>query len=224
MKQKRSILILFAFALAVFFAYGANAAGDELLLVNRENPLPEDYVPEDLVPLSEVIPEGMCTYEHEGILAEREAAEAWAELLAAAREDGLSEWRFSEGYRTWEAQKELFDESVQSCMDQYGMSKPQAAEATAYLVAEPGTSEHHTGLAFDITVPGEYFADTAQYLWMKQHCWEYGFILRYTDEKEDITGFMSEEWHYRYVGREHALRMRDLDMCLEEYTDFVNAE
>lgn len=146
------------------------------------------------------------------------------ELLEAAHADGLTVWQFSEAYRTYSRQEEIFNKSVKQFMENNNLSKSKAISATRQTVADPGTSEHHTGLSFDVTVPGRYFSDTAQYLWMKKHCWEYGFILRYTDEKEDITGFLGEEWHYRYVGREHAMRMYELDMCLEEYLEYLSEQ
>ena len=91
-------------------------------------------------------------------------------------------------------------------------------------MADPGTSEHHSGLAFDLnaTDTDEAFAYTAQYAWLYNHCWEYGFIIRYTDEKEDITGFLGEEWHYRYVGKAHAQKIHELNICLEEYLDLIS--
>ena len=89
-----------------------------------------------------------------------------------------------------------------------------------------GHSEHHTGLAFDTITP-EYhrdvwslddrFADTEAYAWLSEHCWDYGFILRYPRDKQDITRIHFEPWHYRYVGVEHAQFMRDHNLCLEEY-------
>ena len=63
------------------------------------------------------------------------------------------------------------------------------------------------------------FKGTKQSNWISQHCWEYGFILRYTEEKEAITGFSAESWHFRYVGEEHSLKMRDENLCLEEYIE-----
>ena len=85
-------------------------------------------------------------------------------------------------------------------------------------MADPGASEHHTGLAFDMTVPNtSMFLGTPQCAWLHEHCWEYGFILRYTDEKQQITGFAGEAWHIRYVGTEHSLAMQQSGQCLEEY-------
>ena len=84
-------------------------------------------------------------------------------------------------------------------------------------MADPGTSEHHTGLAFDITVAGTIFKGTKQQIWLHKNCWDYGFIVRYQDGKEDVTGFIAEDWHIRYVGVEHATAMRDQNLSLEEY-------
>ena len=85
-------------------------------------------------------------------------------------------------------------------------------------MADPGTSEHHTGLAFDLAITGEAsFGATKQSVWLAQHCWEYGFIIRYPSDKTAITRISYEPWHVRYVGTEHALIMRDENLCLEEY-------
>lgn len=89
-------------------------------------------------------------------------------------------------------------------------------------MAEPGCSEHQLGLAIDINVPGaSSFAGTKQCKWLHEHCWEFGFIVRYTADKKEITGFEAEAWHIRYVGTEHALRIRELGMCLEEYLEGI---
>ena len=73
-------------------------------------------------------------------------------------------------------------------------------------MADPGSSEHHTGLAFDITVAGTIFKGTEQQIWLHEHCWDYGFIIRYQEDKEKITGFLAECWHIRYVGLPHSNR------------------
>jgi len=99
------------------------------------------------------------------------------------------------------------------------MTGDKARSAARKTVADPGTSEHHTGLAFDITTPGKTFMGTPQQKWLHEHCWEYGFIIRYPEGKEDITGFVAECWHIRYVGVVHSIPMRDSGECLEEYLD-----
>ena len=90
------------------------------------------------------------------------------------------------------------------------------------VVAVPGTSEHELGLAVDIADMNHQLLDESQedtevQKWLLEHCWEYGFILRYPTGKSDITDIIYEPWHYRYVGREDAEQIRALDVCLEEY-------
>ena len=106
-------------------------------------------------------------------------------------------------------------------------------ETAATIVARPGTSEHQTGLAADITEEDyEYksaiLEDTAMYQWMEAHCQDYGFIVRFPDGKEDITGIIYEPWHFRYVGVEVAKYMTENDLCLEEfvslYRDIYSAD
>ena len=95
-------------------------------------------------------------------------------------------------------------------------------DETKKSVAVPGTSEHATGLAVDI-ISSEYEelddrqGNTDEQKWLMEHCWEYGFILRYPEEKADITGIIYEPWHYRYVGEETAKEITEQGITLEEY-------
>lgn len=197
---------------------------DFLILVNRKNSLPKDYTPSNLVKVKDIVGNRM-TYANEDALAVREAAEALAVMLDAAIADGIQPWKLRESYRTYEQQKRIFDSNVQSLLDSNRYSsRADAIVHTRLTVADPGQSEHHTGLAFDLNVEGRTFGDTAQYAWLARHCWEYGFIMRYTDENEDITGFLGEEWHIRYVGVEHSMKMKELGYCLEEYLEAVKAQ
>ena len=125
-------------------------------------------------------------------------------------------WQVSAGYRSYKYQKKLFDQQVSEYRSE-GFSESNAISATRQTVADPGTSEHHTGLAFDITVPGTIFEGTAEQIWLHKHCWDYGFVIRYQKDKEDITGYLAECWHIRYVGKAHSIPMRDRNLCLEEY-------
>ena len=95
-------------------------------------------------------------------------------------------------------------------MKDYDLSFDEAREKALDTVAIPGTSEHHLGLAVDL-LGKEAIA------WFTEHCWEYGFIVRYTEEKEDITGIIDEPWHFRYVGTEVSLDMKGSGLFLEEY-------
>ncbi|MGN0778647.1 MAG: D-alanyl-D-alanine carboxypeptidase family protein [Aristaeellaceae bacterium] len=188
------------------------------LLVNRQHLLPEDYQTVDLVNMYDYCDSSVVTIKGNGIAGERIAVDALMTMLRAAISDGISPWQVSAGYRTVAYQQKLFDNQVYEYM-QNGLSRANATSATRKTVADPGSSEHHLGLAFDITVPGVAFKGTRQAQWMAEHCWEYGFILRYTEDKEDVTGFLAEPWHFRYVGVEHSLIMREENLCLEEYLD-----
>ena len=188
------------------------------LLVNKQHPLPDGFTLVDLVNLSKYCDSSVVKIKANGIEGERMAVDALMDMLRAAEADGVGNWQVSAGWRSVAYQQQLLDNKAAEYR-QSGLSSSKALSAALKTVAEPGTSEHHTGLAFDITVPGVSFAGTKQCVWIWAHCWEYGFILRYPEGKEDITGFTAEAWHFRYVGTEHALVMRDEDLCLEEYIE-----
>lgn len=194
------------------------------LLVNAKNPLPGDFVPADLVNVKAVAGDLFVEYADSNIQGVKEAVDALTKMIGDAVKEGYSPWKLREGYRTFKQQERIFNNQVEEYIEERQISRSQAISAAKLLVADPGESEHHTGLAFDLNVPGQFFSDTAQYLWLKENCWDYGFIMRYTDEKEEITGILGEEWHVRYVGIEHSKRMQELDYCLEEYIEYMNWE
>jgi D-alanyl-D-alanine carboxypeptidase len=156
----------------------------------------------------------------DGFLVDALCAEALKTMLEAMRAEGLLPF-FSSAYRTEGQQRGIWANYVKRYMDQ-GYDEATANAMTAAYVAIPGTSEHHTGLAVDI-VGHDYFygghpgSTKAVQEWLREHCWEYGFILRYTAEKSAITGFAAETWHFRYVGTLVSLDMKDSGLCLEEY-------
>ena len=139
----------------------------------------------------------------------------WMDAFAV--ESGRTDVNVVAGYRSYDDQQALYDNAVQT--------KGQA-HADRYL-ALPGHSEHHTGLALDLSIydteagTSRDFTGTGEYAWAKEHAWEFGFIQRYPEEKSGLTGIDYESWHYRYVGRAHAFCMREHDLCLEEYIDFL---
>ena len=186
------------------------------MLVNREHFVDADYEPRDLVKLANVIPSSVAKVKGSDIEGDRTAVNAMIEMFKDAHADGVTDWQISAGYRSYSYQKKLFDKQVQEYRDQ-GFSQANAVSATRQTVADPGTSEHHTGLAFDITVPGTIFKGTPEQIWLHKHCWDYGFVIRYQEDKEKITGYLAECWHIRYVGLPHSLDMRDRNLCLEEY-------
>lgn len=117
----------------------------------------------------------------------------------------------------------LYNRQVSQWLNR-GYSQAEAEAKAATVVARPGTSEHHVGLAADVLGSGyasleESFENTPAFAWLKAHCAEYGFILRYPKEKEDITGVIYEPWHYRYVGVEAATEIMRRGITLEEYLE-----
>lgn len=120
------------------------------------------------------------------------------------------------GYRTKEFQQHLFDQSA----EQNGQ-----AHAEKY-VAQPGGSEHHTGLAVDFSLfypdgSSQEYTGTGEYAWINSHCQDYGWVVRYAKDKENLTGIGDEPWHFRYVGTPHAAAMAAKGLCLEEYIDYL---
>lgn len=131
---------------------------------------------------------------------------------------GFSSMQVNSGYRSYQEQVDLYADYAATNGEEY---------AKAY-VANPGYSEHHTGLAMDLNVyvPGEgtYYVESYEpCAWFRENCEDYGFILRYPEEKVYITGINYESWHYRYVGTPHARIMEERDLCLEEYIDFLKS-
>lgn len=194
-------------------------AGSQPLLVNRQHPVTSDFAPADLVNLSEYCDSSLVKIKYDGTQGVREAADALLRMLEAAKADGITNWQVSAAYRSYADQQRIFDNKVKNFQNNNpDWSLSRCRSAASVTVADPGASEHHTGLAFDMTVPNtSMFLGTPQCAWLHEHCWEYGFILRYTDEKQQITGFAGEAWHIRYVGTEHSLAMQQSGQCLEEY-------
>lgn len=178
-----------------------------LLLVNPWNTLPSDYTIET------------ATLSNGLEVDERCYADLQA-MLKACRAEGLSPVVCS-AYRSRQGQEDLFQEKVNSFLSQ-GYSQTRAEQEAEKVVAVPGTSEHQLGLAVDIVDESYQLLDEAQektavQKWLLEHCWEYGFILRYPNDKREETGIIYEPWHYRYVGKEHAAEIHKQGVCLEEY-------
>ena len=191
--------------------YYFSPLGVYVLLVNPWHPLDADYTA-DLVEVEN------------GWDVDMACLEALEKMLSDARAAGLSP-AFSSAYRNEAEQKAVWKQYVDRYMAQ-GYDEATANAMTAQYVAQPGTSEHHTGLAVDI-VGEDYYgrgqagATTAVHQWLREHCWEYGFILRYQADKQSITGFAPEAWHFRYVGTLVSMDMKDSGLCLEEYLGAV---
>ena len=132
----------------------------------------------------------------------------------------------SSAYRDVQWQTELYNLEVQEQLA-FGYPREEAVRRAKMEVAEPGTSEHHTGLALDMIADGnvsleEYFEDTDVGKWLANNAYKYGFILRFPKGKEDITGVIYEPWHFRYVGKEAAKEITERGICLEEYLGIID--
>lgn len=193
---------------------------DFLMLVNRSHKLSKTDVPTDLVEIASVLSADIVKVKYTGTKANRTAVEALGKMLSAAISEGVSNFQISSAYRTYSEQQKLVDNSVAKYQkNNPGWSRDRCLSATYQTVAPAGSSEHQTGLAFDITVPGVSFTGTEQQKWLHQHCAEYGFIVRFTAEKQKLTGFVAESWHFRYVGVEAAKTITQNNWCLEEYIE-----
>lgn len=179
-----------------------------LALINRDHPLDASYTPASLTQIDD---------SHS---VDSRIADALLKMLNDASAQGLDMYVIS-GYRSYDYQTQLFNDGVSQRMGQ-GLTEAEAYSETARNVAVPGTSEHASGLAVDIVSAGytqldEGQARTAEQQWLMEHCWEYGFILRYPEGTEEITGIVYEPWHYRYVGVETAKEITEQNVTLEEY-------
>lgn len=191
----------------------AVSAGDEetaagLLLVNKTHPLDSSYCP-DLMRMREY-----------GADVDRSICEPLRKMLEAGEKEGLSFW-IASAYRSTERQRELLDEDIAALVHQ-GYSYSEAYEEVVRETMPAGCSEHATGLAVDIVSKDYQILDekqgrTDEIVWLQQNCSRYGFILRYPEGKEEITGVSYESWHFRYVGIDAAEAIMSRDLTLEEY-------
>lgn len=175
-----------------------------LMLVNKYNKLDSDYIPENLVTIDSKY----------GVQSKLESTvyEAYLKMWEDASKEGLYLYIRSP-YRSYTTQNSLYEKYA---------SQDGYEEADTYS-ARPGYSEHQTGLAFDVTTKSTTlgtFETTKEFTWMKENAYKYGFILRYPKGKENITGYVYESWHYRYVGIEAAKIIYEKDLTFEEYYEY----
>lgn len=176
----------------------------ELTLVNLQYRLPEDYKPTL-----------KAAVEGSSVQLDERVASFYAEMYAAAKADGCTLTPYS-GYRTYARQQENFDRKVAYYVSQ-GLGETEAIAKTQTRILPAGASEHNMGFAMDIVSASADFVSTKEFSWLLEHAHEYGFILRYPENKTDITSVMYEPWHWRFVGKEAAAEMQKSGQCLEEY-------
>lgn len=170
--------------------------GEYVMLVNYRYALPRNYSP-DLVRYGE--------WSRVAAVAEQHLRQ----MILDCRATGIDCW-LNCGFRTQKEQETILEDRTQEHMEKYKMTYEEAKAEALKTVAVPGYSEHQTGLAMDIVC-------SVDPVWLHEHCWEYGFILRYPEGKSDITNISYEHWHYRYVGTRVSMAMKNTGLCLEEY-------
>lgn len=175
---------------------------DTLMLVNKYNYLSQDYTPENLVNVS-------SSYAYDGNIARQDVLDAFKEMYNDALKDDIT-LILNSSYRSYSEQ----DETWLTRKKAYGTEKADQYAARA------GYSEHQTGLALDINqfnTTEKDFENTPAFTWLSNNAYKYGFILRYPEGKENITGYSYESWHYRYVGKDVAKKITDEGITFDEY-------
>lgn len=178
-----------------------------LTLANFENVLPEDFK----VEVADIDSTRQFDARAIGYLNK---------MMNDMRKSGISNVWIQSAYRSIARQKELYDNSVQKYIKQ-GKTKEEAEKLTDEYINKPGSSDHNLGLAVDFNNVDNNFEDLKAFKWLKENAENYGFILRYPKDKENITKIAYESWHWRFVGEENAKKMNSLNMCLEEYIEYL---
>ena len=173
---------------------------DVLMLVNKYNYLSSSYVPKDLETIDANYSRGVNNK------LRHVAKVAFEKMAAAAKLDNIIIFNQS-AYRSYQSQVTIYNRSVAS----YGVEESDKTSA------RPGNSEHQTGLTLDINSVDNSFKNTSEYQWLIKNSYKYGFILRYPENKEEITGYAYEPWHYRYVGLDAASKINEVGITFDEY-------
>lgn len=174
----------------------------ELMLVNKFNYLDENYAPDDIVKVS-------VQFAYGDNEIKKEVYEKFRSMYNDAKKEGLY-LIITSSYRDYNFQKELWDSYANQKGDEWADS----------VSARAGYSEHQTGYTLDIVTYNanmSSFETTDEFKWLQDNAYKYGFILRYPKNKEDITGYSYESWHYRYVGKDVATKIKKLGITFDEY-------
>ncbi|MBP3964594.1 M15 family metallopeptidase [Paenibacillus lignilyticus] len=176
----------------------------DLLLVNKDYPVHPEGEESGAVNLSQHLElvNGFRLQDNE-IMLSPTLARKFADMVKAAKNDGVSHFIINSGYRNHEEQNRLY------------------AQKGADYALPAGYSEHHLGLSLDIGSAQAEMSQSLEGKWLKKNAWRYGFILRYPEDKTEITGIESEPWHFRYVGLPHSAVMQKKDVVLEQYMDYL---
>lgn len=210
--------VVFSTDLSAYESYmDPENAEEYLVLVNRENTVGADYVPEGLCDV-------INTRNDRTVQKMREyAAKSLEALYIEMKAAGYTDVSVTSAYRSYSYQEELYNGYIaREKANDPSLTDEQARAKVDTYSAAPGTSEHQTGLCCDMhNLPGAdvSFAEEEVYAWLKQNAWKFGFIERFPENKTEITGYSFEPWHYRFVGRTAAAAIAGEGLCLEEYVE-----
>ncbi len=213
-----AILILFALLSPTA---KAQSQDNSLIIVNHQYMLSRYYTPPQLVNLNSYI-----KTKRANVRLRVDAAKALGQMAKSMAAVGISDIRATNGYRDYNWQSDLYHSKI-SYFRSLGYDYDKAVQLASAIVAQPGMSEHQTGLAVDLSTASlnnaldDPFADTAAGQWIAANCYKYGFIIRYPEDKIAITGYVYEPWHIRYVGQPHAEYISKNNLCLEEYQQLL---
>ena len=200
---------------------GLDANYEQLLLVNAQNPLPENYDYEgSLTEIPTKYINGMLKQIDKNVWP---YMQAMIDAQRATQTDSKNWLYVRSPYRSYKTQKMLFDNETKKWLAT-GLSSEAAEAKAATVVTRPGTSEHNTGFSADFNIAEDSFESTPMFTWMQEHAADYGFVLRFPKDKQEKTGIVYESWHYRYVGEEAAKFMKENNLCLEEFVELAKAQ
>lgn len=192
-------------------------ADEYIRLINKDHPLGKDYIPPDLTEISDT------RKDRKAVQMREYAAKALDAMFVEMRAAGFTDVSVTSAYRSYDYQTQRFNDTMNNYMKRY--DRDTAYAKTAAEIALPGCSEHQSGLCADLhnlPAASQSFESKEAYKWLIAHCADFGFILRYPKDKEDVTEIIFEPWHYRFVGRYHAKRIMQSGLCLEEYCEQYN--
>lgn len=203
-KWKLCLLFLFIFFVYLFFNYinfsnHTTFSKDLLILVNKSFKIPSDYNVE--------------LVEYNGHKVNKEIVDDLDNMIQAAKKQNII-LTINNAYRSIKEQEDILNRRIKTYQTR-GLNKKESVSITLQEVQEPGYSEHHTGLAIDFS--GGPTSNEEVWNWLNENAASFGFILRYSKDKQDITNITYEPWHYRYVGKEVSKRIKEENLSLEEY-------
>jgi len=187
-------------------------------LINIDNPLDRDFRPENMINISDYV-----RALRNPLMLEESAANAYIRMAASMHEYGITDMAAISGFRDWEHQNRIHNAQIER--QARLMPIAEARIRAAMIVAPPGASEHQSGLAIDVSSAevgfslSARFENTRSFQWLSANAHTYGFIIRYPRDSTEITGVIFEPWHLRYVGIDHATRIFEAGVTLEEYLD-----